>query len=85
MPALYLIDGSALVYRSHFAFNRTPLTSAVGQPTGATYGVALFLHSLDNNGAAGAHPGGCPPWLTRAEAIFHDPIFGKPRLEAQPS
>ncbi len=46
MSALYLIDGSALAYRSHFAFSRTPLTGPSGQPTGATFGVALFLHSL---------------------------------------
>lgn len=48
MPTLYLIDGSALVYRSHFAFSRTPLTGPSGQPTGATFGVALFLNSLLN-------------------------------------
>jgi len=46
MPTLYLIDGSALAYRSHFAFSRTPLTSPSGQPSGATFGVALFLNSL---------------------------------------
>ncbi len=46
MSALYLIDGSALAYRSHFAFSRTSLTGPSGQPTGATFGVALFLHSL---------------------------------------
>jgi len=46
MPTLYLIDGSALAYRSHFAFARTPLTSPSGQPTGAIFGVALFLNSL---------------------------------------
>ena len=48
MPTLYLIDGSALVYRTHFAFSRVALTSTSGQPIGATYGVALFLHSLLN-------------------------------------
>ncbi|MBU0519526.1 DNA polymerase I, partial [bacterium] len=46
MPTLYLIDGSALVYRTHFAFARVGLTGPNGQPLGATYGVALFLHSL---------------------------------------
>lgn len=46
MPTLYLIDGTAQAYRSHFAFSRTPLTSSSGQPTGATYGLALFLNAL---------------------------------------
>jgi len=48
MPTLYLIDGSALVYRTHFAFSRVGLTGPNGQPLGATYGVALFLHSIQN-------------------------------------
>ncbi len=46
MPTLLLVDGSALVYRLHFAFSRTGLTGPEGQPIGATYGVALFLHSI---------------------------------------
>ncbi|RJP79301.1 MAG: DNA polymerase I [Candidatus Zixiibacteriota bacterium] len=46
MPTLYLIDGSAIAYRSHFAFSRTPLTSPTGEPTGAIFGTALFLNSL---------------------------------------
>ncbi|MCX6641735.1 MAG: DNA polymerase I [bacterium] len=46
MATLYLIDGSALAYRSHFAFARNPLTSPGGKPIGATFGVALFLDSL---------------------------------------
>ncbi len=48
MSTLYLIDGSAVVYRTHFAFSRTSLTGPSGQPVGATYGVALFINSLLN-------------------------------------
>ncbi|TKJ38353.1 DNA polymerase I [candidate division LCP-89 bacterium B3_LCP] len=59
MPTLYLIDGSALAYRSHYAFSRTPLTSPSGQPTGATFGVALFVNSLTSR-----------PDLTHAVCIF---------------
>ncbi len=40
---LYLIDGSALVYRSHFAFIRNPLINSKGQLVSAIYG---FLNSL---------------------------------------
>lgn len=59
MPTLYLIDGSALAYRSHFAFARTPLTGPLGQPTGATFGVTTFLNSLLTR-----------PDLTHAACIF---------------
>jgi DNA polymerase-1 len=41
--SLYLIDGSALVYRAYFALIRNPLITARGEPTSAIYG---FLSSL---------------------------------------
>jgi len=40
---LFLIDGSALYYRSYFAFSRNPLINSKGENTSATYG---FLSSL---------------------------------------
>lgn len=40
---LFLIDGSALVYRSYFAFQRNPLINSKGENTSATFG---FLMSL---------------------------------------
>ena len=40
---LFLIDGSALVYRAYFAFQRQPLVTAKGENTSAVYG---FLRSL---------------------------------------
>ncbi len=46
---LFLIDGTALAYRSYFAFAnvaRTPLTTKTGHPTGATYGFVQTLRSL---------------------------------------
>ncbi len=36
--SLILIDGSALFYRSHFAFARNPLTSPTGELTSVAYG-----------------------------------------------
>ena len=42
-PTLYLIDGSALVYRSHFAFIRNPLINSKGQLVSAIYG---FMNAL---------------------------------------
>jgi len=46
---LFLIDGTALAYRSFFAFAnspRTQLTTSTGHPTGATYGFCTTLSVL---------------------------------------
>ena len=45
-PALYLIDGYALIYRSYFAFAKNPLRASTGEETGAAYGMANFLVRL---------------------------------------
>jgi len=42
-PIIYLIDGSALVYRSHFAFIRNPLINSKGQLVSAIYG---FMNAM---------------------------------------
>lgn len=39
----FLVDGSGLVYRAHFAFLRAPLLTTAGEPTSAVYG---FLNAL---------------------------------------
>ncbi|TKB71423.1 MAG: hypothetical protein E8D45_12100 [Nitrospira sp.] len=41
MPTLYLIDGSAYIYRAFFAL--PPLTNAKGMPTNAVYGFTTTL------------------------------------------
>src|SRR5262245_23883708 len=46
---LFLIDGTALAYRSFFAFQgtgRAPLTTSAGHPTAATYGFCMTLRAL---------------------------------------
>ncbi len=43
MEKLFLIDGSALYYRSYFAFIRNPLINTKGEDTSITFG---FLNSL---------------------------------------
>src|SRR5262249_41667890 len=46
---LFLIDGTALAYRSYFAFAQSPrtsLTTSTGHPTGATYGFVQTLRAL---------------------------------------
>lgn len=42
-PALFLLDGMALVYRSFFALQRTAMSTKSGIPTGATYGFLMTL------------------------------------------
>ena len=45
-PRLFLVDGSALAYRSHFALGGTNLSTTKGEPTGAVYGFASTLWSI---------------------------------------
>ncbi len=45
-PRLFLVDGTALVYRAHFAFLRSPLTTTRGEPIGAVFGFANTLFQL---------------------------------------
>jgi DNA polymerase-1 len=46
MPRLFLLDGTALAYRSHFALQRSGLTNPDGLPTGATYGFTMTLRRI---------------------------------------
>jgi len=46
MPRLFLLDGTALAYRSHFALLRSSLTTPEGRACGATYGFALTLNKI---------------------------------------
>ncbi len=43
---LFLIDGSAQVYRAHFAFSKVSLRTKSGEPTSAIYGFLLMLFAL---------------------------------------
>jgi DNA polymerase-1 len=42
-PTLFLVDGSAVVYRAYFAFIRNPLINSKGENTSASFG---FVNSL---------------------------------------
>ena len=49
MTRLYLIDGTALAYRSFYAFASSPrggLSTKAGTPTGAVYGFVQTLRAL---------------------------------------
>jgi DNA polymerase-1 len=45
-PVLCLVDGTALVYRSHYAFIRRPLVNSSGENVSAVYGFASSLIKL---------------------------------------
>src|SRR5262249_10816223 len=45
-PRLFLLDGLALAYRSHFAFIRRPLTNARGENTSAVFAFANTVIKL---------------------------------------
>ena len=49
MNKLILIDGSAVVYRSFFAFIRNPLINSRGENTGAVYGFVNSLMKIMND------------------------------------
>ena len=46
MPRLFLLDGTALAYRAHFALVGSRLATAAGTPTGATYGFTMTLRRI---------------------------------------
>ena len=46
MTRLFLLDGTALAYRSHFALARQGLTTPSGRPTGAVYGFTQTLRRI---------------------------------------
>ncbi|MFT7677354.1 MAG: DNA polymerase-1 [Planctomycetota bacterium] len=48
MPRLFLLDGTALAYRAHFALARSGLSTPEGKPTGATYGFTMTLRRILN-------------------------------------
>ncbi len=43
---IYLVDGTALVYRSYFAFIKNPLVNSRGEDTSASYGFSNTIMSL---------------------------------------
>ena len=46
LKRIFLIDGSALAYRSYYAFQKTPLTDFRGRNVSAVYGFLLTLFSI---------------------------------------
>lgn len=46
MARLFLLDGTALAYRAHFALSRSGLTAPDGRPTAAVYGFTTTLRRI---------------------------------------
>ena len=49
LKSLFLIDGSAIAYRSYFAFIKNPLINSKGQNTSAVFGFLRFLFMIMDN------------------------------------
>ncbi|MCC7140690.1 MAG: DNA polymerase I [Candidatus Eisenbacteria bacterium] len=46
LPRTFLVDGTAILYRAHFAFLRNPLVTKKGETVSAVYGLATTLARL---------------------------------------
>ncbi|HEX7123616.1 MAG TPA: DNA polymerase I [Gemmatimonadaceae bacterium] len=69
-PALYLIDGYALIYRAFFAMLSRPLTTARGENTSAAWGVVNFLQRLRRT----YHPAYLA-WINDSGLSFRHEVF----------
>ena len=45
-PALFLVDGYALIYRAFYALISRPLTTSKGENTSAVWGISSFLQRM---------------------------------------
>jgi DNA polymerase-1 len=77
---LFLLDGTALAYRAHFAFLRARLTDTKGRPTGAIYGfVATLLKLIRDEDPDHL---GCCFVLRDVVRAFNIPVLELPGFEA---
>ncbi|MCI0696287.1 DNA polymerase I [candidate division KSB1 bacterium] len=75
----FLVDGSALAYRSHFAFIRNPLTNSRGQNTSATFGfVRALLKLIDDE-----HPDYLAVVFDTPEPTFRHKAFAEYKATRQ--
>ncbi|MBI3872265.1 MAG: DNA polymerase I [candidate division Zixibacteria bacterium] len=80
-PRIFLIDGTALAYRAHFAFIRNPLRNAKGQITSAVYGVANSLLKIRREEKPDY-------WIfafDRPEPTFRDEMYAEYKATRQPT
>ncbi|HWO57075.1 MAG TPA: DNA polymerase I [bacterium] len=80
-PRIFLIDGTALAYRSYFAFIRNPLRDKSGKNTSAIYGVANSLLKIRRE----ENP---DYWLfvfDRPEPTFRDELFAAYKATRPPT
>ena len=64
-PALFLVDGYALIYRAFFAMISRPLTTSRGENTSVAWGIANFLLRV-----ADKHHPGHVAWVNDAGSSF---------------
>jgi DNA polymerase-1 len=69
-PALFLVDGYALIYRAFYAMISRPLTTSRGENTSAAWGVVNFLRLLHQN-----HKPGYLGWVHDSGTSFRKETF----------
>src|SRR3990172_4006461 len=80
-PRIFLIDGTALAYRGHFAFIRNPLRNSKGQNTSAVFGVANSLLKIRRE----EKPDYWVFVFDRPEPTFRDEIFADYKATREPT
>ncbi|MBN2012623.1 DNA polymerase I [candidate division KSB1 bacterium] len=68
---LFLLDGSAIVYRAFFAFLQNPLTNSRGENTSAVFGFLLSLFKIQDD----EHPDGLAIVFDTPEPTFRHHLF----------
>jgi DNA polymerase-1 len=69
-PALFLVDGYALIYRAFYAMIARPLTTSRGENTSAAWGVNTFLRLLHQN-----HKPAYVGWVNDSGSSFRKETF----------
>ena len=69
-PALFLVDGYALIYRAFYAMIARPLTTSRGENTSAAWGVNTFLRLLHQN-----HKPAYVGWVNDSGTSFRKETF----------
>ena len=73
---LFLLDGSAMVYRAFFAFLQNPLVNSKGENTSATFGFLLSLFKIQDD----EKPDGLAVVFDTPEPTFRHNLFPEYRL-----
>jgi len=78
-PSLFLIDGMALLYRAHYALQRSGMQNRSGQPTGALFGFLSTLLKIFET----YHPGYLAAAFDSREKTFRHDLYDQYKANRQ--